>query len=145
MVPLHPDLPLSLADHLGGVVAAEGTFSAAVAGRRVDGTTRPTFGFAITLGSSDAVTAHLFHDVLGVGRIRRYPRRAEHYDDEVVFAVRAIPELVGVVVPFMDEHLRPSHKRTQYEAWRAELLAYDAVRARARSGSARQRPRPADR
>ena len=30
-----------------------------------------------------------------------------------------------VVVPFMDEHLPASYKRTQYEAWRAELVAYD--------------------
>ena len=47
----------------------------------------------------------------------------------MVFAVRAFRELVDVVVPFLDEHLPPSYKRTQYETWRAQLLAYDAERA----------------
>jgi hypothetical protein len=37
---------------------------------------------------------------------------------------------VEVVVPFMDEHLPPSHKRGQYLAWRAELVDYWEHRAR---------------
>jgi hypothetical protein len=41
-----------------------------------------------------------------------------------VFAVNALPDLVEVVVPFMDEHLPPSHKREQYQLWRADLLEY---------------------
>lgn len=32
--------------------------------------------------------------------------------------------LVHVVVPFMDHHLPPSHKREQYVTWRALLLEY---------------------
>ena len=39
-------------------------------------------------------------------------------------------ELVEVVVPFMDAHLPPSHKRTQYLEWRARLLDHWEHRAR---------------
>jgi hypothetical protein len=30
--------------------------------------------------------------------------------------------LRDVVVPFLDEHLRPCHERRQHEAWRSALL-----------------------
>lgn len=92
------------------------------------GTARPSFTFAVMLGARDRDMAELPHQFLGVGRLRTYPRRQEHHDDAVVFAVRAFADLVDVVVPFMDEHLPPSHKRTQYLAWRDELLAYDRGR-----------------
>jgi hypothetical protein len=103
-----------LADELAGFVAAEGTFTAS--GRQ--------FAFAVALGAQDAATCELLRDFLGVGRVRRYRRRETHYDDEVVFVVRDRHDLRAVVVPFLDEHLRPSHKRNQYERWRAMLLAY---------------------
>jgi hypothetical protein len=44
--------------------------------------------------------------------------------------VRALPDLVEVIVPFMDEHLAPSYKRIQYEAWRPALLGYWEHRAK---------------
>ena len=135
-VPLLPgDRPLmamtvyELAEFLGGVVAAEGTFVRSFI-RGPSGNRRPTFTFAVGLGASDAGTCHLLQSFLGVGQVRRYPRRKAHFDDEVVYAIRSIDLLVSVVVPFMDDHLPPSHKREQYLAWRAELLAYDAVRLR---------------
>jgi hypothetical protein len=103
-----------LANELAGFVAAEGTFGRA--GR--------SYAFAVSLGQADAGMCHVLQDFLGCGRIRRYPRRRAHYDDEVVFVVRRLRDLVEIVVPFMDEHLRPSHKRAQYERWRDELLTY---------------------
>jgi hypothetical protein len=127
----------ALAEHLGGFVAAEGTFTRAVSHVRADGQPRLSFTFAVALGASDHISVELLHAVLGVGRVRSYPRRRAHYDDEVVFAVRAFRDLVDVVVPFMDEHLPPSHKRDQYDAWRRELLAYDTAR-RGRSGWSRR-------
>jgi hypothetical protein len=109
-----------LADELAGFVAAEGSF-----GRAGNG-----FVFAVTLARADEAMCHLLQDYLGCGRIRLYPRRQPHYDDEVVFVVRRLRDLVEVVVPFLDEHLRPCHKRTQYEPWREELLSYWHVKAR---------------
>jgi hypothetical protein len=64
------------------------------------------------------------HDHLGCGRIARHGRRKPHYDDEVVFVVKRLRDLVEVIVPFMDEHLPPSYKRDQYQVWRAALVDY---------------------
>jgi hypothetical protein len=109
------------AEWLGGFVAAEGTFT--FSGTR-------TFAFAVALGASDAGTCEQLHEFFGVGHVRWYPRRKAHYDDEVVFVVRRLRDLLDVVVPFMDEHLRPSYKREQYEAWRRALLDYWETSAR---------------
>jgi hypothetical protein len=66
----------------------------------------------------------LMRDLFGVGIIVHSPRRKSHYDDEVQFTIQATRDLVEVVVPFMDVHLPPSHKRQQYLEWRAALLQY---------------------
>jgi hypothetical protein len=103
-----------LAANIAGFVAGDGTFTAA------DG----KFAFAIALGASDSEVCELIFEFFGVGTVRRYSRRRPHYDDEVVFAVQSVRDLVTVIVPFMDEHLLPSHKRDQYQAWRSALLDY---------------------
>jgi hypothetical protein len=90
------------------------------------------FRCAVALGASDAAMCHLLREFLGVGRIHRYPRRQPHYDDEIVWVVRSLRELVDVVVPFLDEHLPSSHKREQYAPWRAQLIAYWETSARRR-------------
>lgn len=112
-----------VAGFLGGFTAAEGCFTRS--GRR--------FAFAISLAAVDAGMCELAGQVLGVGRTYAYPRRKDHYRDECCFAVQATRELVEVVVPFMDEYLPPSNKRSQYIVWRQELLHYwehDANRGR---------------
>jgi hypothetical protein len=113
-----------LASHLGGFTSAEGTFSVSWS--------PPKFHFAVALGSSDRESCALLRTALGVGHVYAYKRRQTHYDDEIVFAVRKLADLVHVIVPFMDEHLPPSHKRVQYLAWRADLLDYWEHRARRR-------------
>jgi hypothetical protein len=99
-----------LADFFAGFVAAEGTFVASG--------DRPTFTFAVCLGSADRSSVNTLRATLGVGHVRAYRRRQAHFDDEVVFVVRKLRDLVEVIVPFMDEHLPPSHMRDQYLAWR---------------------------
>lgn len=106
-----------VAAFLGGFVAAEGCFTST----RIAGRTR--FRFAVSLGARDRCMCEMFHDFLGVGTVYTSPRRRPHYDDEVTFAVQAIRDLAEVVVPFMDAHLMPSHKREQYLSWRSQLLA----------------------
>jgi LAGLIDADG endonuclease len=103
-----------IACFLGGFVAAEGCFTRDPGGLR--------YRFSIGLGAVDEGTCAAFASFWGCGWVRRYRRRKAHYDDEVVFVVQSKRELVGVVVPFMDAHLPVSYKRTQYLAWRAELL-----------------------
>lgn len=123
------DTTRAVAHFLGGFTAAEGTFVRSEV-PRPSGPGRPTFTFAVSLGSVDISSCELFRTFLGVGQVRRYPRRKPGNDDEVVFSIRSIPKLLEVVVPFMDEHLPPSHKRQQYLAWREELVSYDEVRRR---------------
>lgn len=106
---------------LAGFVAADGCFTR-------NGSTR--FVFSIGLGADDSAYCHRLPAILGVGLVRTYPRRQPHHQDQVTFRVSALPDLVEVVVPFMDEHLPPSHKREQFLAWRAELLEYWETKAR---------------
>lgn len=68
-----------------------------------------------------------------VGSVTRSARRRPHYDDEVQYSVQAVRELVEIVVPFMDAHLPPSHKREQHLEWRARLLDHWRHRARRRA------------
>jgi hypothetical protein len=115
-----------LLDWLGGFVAAEGTF---VRHER-DSQVRHTL--AVHLGAQDHRTCRLLAEVLGCGTVHRYGRRKPHYDDEVRFQVRREVDLVEKVVPFLDDHLPPSHKRRQYEVWRASMLAHWDQHARRR-------------
>jgi len=111
-----------LAAFLGGFIAGEGYF----------GRYRRTFRCSVALGATDASMCSLLHEFLQVGRVRRYPRRRDHYDDEIVWVVSSLLELVHVVVPFLDEHLPASYKRDQYLSWRAQLMKYWHTRARRR-------------
>jgi hypothetical protein len=109
----------AFAAFVGGFVAAEGTFFVTRRTERLK-----VFTFAVGLGATDAETCELLHTFFGCGSIVRSARRQAHYDDEVRFQVRRRADLVTRVVPFMDEHLPPSYKRTQYAVWRSELIAY---------------------
>jgi hypothetical protein len=111
----------AIAAFVGGFIAAEGTFTIR---------TRTSFACAVGLGAADKAAADLLHAYFGVGQVRVLPRRRPHYDDEVRWTVAALRDLVGVIVPFMDEHLPPSHKRGQYLAWRDALLDHWEHRAR---------------
>lgn len=112
-----------LAAFAGGFVAAEGCFT---------GTGQSRFRFAVHLGASDGDMCWAFLAWLGVGPVYTYARRKAHFDDETVYSVNSIPDLVEVVVPFMDEHLPFSYKRKQYEVWRATLLEYWELKAKRR-------------
>lgn len=105
---------------IGGFVAAEGCFT--WNGDRL-------FMFEVALGATDAGMVELMHEFFGVGRVGFGRRRKAHYDDETYLHVRKTQDLVEVIVPFMDEHLPPSYKREQYEAWRAALLDHWEHRA----------------
>lgn len=127
-----------IASFVGGFVAAEGSFTAFGE--------PSSFTFAVGLGALDKGMCQMLQELLGVGHMTEFPRRKSHYDDEVAFVVRALPELLDVVVPFMDAHLPPSYKRTQYEAWRRSLLEYwehDAKRVRPCTVEGCERPRRA--
>lgn len=108
---------------MAGFVAAEGCFTR-------NGPKR--FVFSIGLGAEDAGSCWKALAILGVGHVYFSPRRKSHYDNEVQYTVSALPDLIEVIVPFMDEHLPPSYKREQYLAWRADLLEYWETKAKRR-------------
>jgi hypothetical protein len=96
-----------------GFIAAEGTFLR---------TAKPSFSCVVALGATDRCGVELLHDYFGVGHVRWFPRRKPHYDDEVRWTVKALRDLTGVIVPFMDVHLPVSYKRAQYLEWWSALL-----------------------
>lgn len=98
-----------------GLLVAEGTFT------RFSST---SFACVVALGASDRVSVELLHEYFGVGYVRWFHRRKPHYDDEVRWTVKALPDLTGVIVPCMDVHLPVSYKRVQYFEWRTALLDY---------------------
>lgn len=100
---------------VAGIVAAEGSFTRS-GDRR--------FRFAVHVALDDVGLCHALAVFFGVGRVYSYPRRRPHYKDEAVYVVQSLPELAAVVAPFMDRHLPPGERRTQFELWRLELAAY---------------------
>ena len=102
-------------DVVAGFIAGEGCFTSG--GHR-------DCRFVVSLGATDSEMVDFLKGFFGVGHTYWYARRKDHYDDEAIYAVRALRDLVEVIVPFMDEHLPPCHKRVQYEAWRSELVDY---------------------
>ena len=113
-----------LAAFLAGFVAGEATFVASG--------DPPKFTFAVGLGASDTGMCEVLAKYFGAGHIHRSPRRKPHYDDEVSFAIQSMRDHLAVTIPFMDEHLPESHKRTQYLVWRAALVDYWEHRAKRR-------------
>ena len=102
-------------EFVAGFTVAEGSFT-----RSGD---PPRCAFTIALGARDAGTCDALAAFFGVGRVYRYPRRADHHDDVAIFTVQDRPSLLSVIVPFMDEYLPASRRREQYEGWREALLA----------------------
>lgn len=103
-----------LAAPVAGFVAAEGHLGASGTGTRLR--------LAVGLAAVDEGSCQLLLELFGIGTITRSPRRRAHEDDEGSWQVQWPPDLVEVVVPFMDDHLPPSHERDRYEVWRAALL-----------------------
>jgi hypothetical protein len=99
-------------EFVAGLVVAEGCFTG-------DGDRR--FAFTMSLGAIDADLCDRLAAFFEVGHVYRYPRRQPHHDDVAVFTVQSRDELLRVIVPFMAEHLPPSVKRRQFDAWRRRL------------------------
>lgn len=106
---------------IAGFVVGEGCFTR---------TGTRSFTFKVGLGRIDRGMCETMQEFFGCGFIVDSPRRKPHYDDESAYVVRAFPDLTGVIVPFMDAHLPPSYKRSQYERWRDDLLGYWETRAK---------------
>ncbi len=109
---------------IAGFVVAEGSFVTSST------PSKTRFFFAVSLGATDAPLCDDLQQFFGCGTIHSSPRRQPHYDDEVRFQIADRSDLLNRLIPFMDEHLPPSYKRLQYEAWREKLLHYREFEAR---------------
>lgn len=118
----------AIAAWVAGFIAAEGTLIAHHQKR----SGRVKFVFAIELGAVDALACDVVAGYFACGHVRPHQRRQAHHDDTVRFQVTRLADLVERIVPFLDEHLPPSYKRRQFEAWRDELLDYWEHHARRR-------------
>lgn len=111
-----------MARFIAGFVAGEGCFTGQGDGTR--------FTFEVGLGSLDRDMCERLRDFLAAGHVYDSARREQHHDDQSVFMVQSLRELLDVVVPFMDAHLPPSYKREQYLDWRERLFDYWEHRAK---------------
>ena len=111
---------------LGGLVAGEGSYFSS---RRPvafvkDGSPRRRFVFQLAMANRDRPLLEQLHRVLGCGQITdSHPAKAGWLPITTVSVSRE-RDLIDRVIPFMDRFLLPCAKRTQFEHWREELLAY---------------------
>ena len=111
---------------LGGLIAGEGCFTSHDRGEAFvrDGSPRRRFVFQLAMASRDRPLLEQLHRVLGCGQITdSHPAKAGWLPITTVSVSRE-RDLIDRVIPFMDRFLLPCAKRTQFEHWREELLAY---------------------
>jgi hypothetical protein len=116
---------------LAGFVAGEGSF--VVTPRqppRKDGTARLRFVFDVTVAARDRPMLEALRAVLGRGCITDQRAARAHWQPTCNFRIASITGHLSATVPWADAHLATSYKRRQYEAWRAELVAYAATHPR---------------
>ena len=115
---------------LGGLVAGEGCFrSTARRERFPDGSERRRFVFEVSMASDDRPLLEALQLVLGAGTIQDRGRRRTGWKPESRLTIASEATHVRSTIPFFARVLAPGQKRRQFDAWRAELLAYRRRRA----------------
>lgn len=115
---------------LGGLVAGEGTFCIArTKDRFLDGRQKCRFVFQVHMASRDRALLEELRDALGFGSIHDRPARGS-WLPSCVLTIGSRKAHRAATIPFMERFLLPSAKRRQFEAWRDELLAYEAEHPR---------------
>jgi hypothetical protein len=112
---------------LGGLVAGEGCFSITRASTqpRRDGSMRLRFVFSVTMATRDREIVEALRNHLGVGSIEiKLPRDPRHLE-QVRLTVNSRRAHFAATIPYMEQYLLPSAKRTQYERWRDALIEHE--------------------
>ena len=113
-----------LAAFFGGLVAGEGCFtSTEIRPPYRDGSRRRRFVFSVEMGD-DHVLLEGFHELLGAGSLCHIAPRRAGYRPTTRLSVSSNRKHLTTTVPFCDEHLLPSAKRTQYLRWRSALVEH---------------------
>lgn len=115
---------------LGGLVAGEGCFCVARTKHAfVDGRQKCRFVFQIHMASRDRALLTTLRAALGFGSVNdRAPRSNELPSSTLTVGSRKAH--MAATIPFMERFLLPCAKRSQFELWRDEMLAYDAAHPR---------------
>ena len=115
---------------LGGIVAGEGCFRRSERREAFsDGSARIRFVFELSLVTADRPLVEALQWALGgAGAIRDRPPRRSHWQGETCLTIASERAHVASTIPFADRYLPPCHKRSQFERWRDELVAYRAHR-----------------
>jgi hypothetical protein len=112
---------------LGGLVAGEGCFSITRASTqpRRDGSMRLRFVFSVTMATRDREIVEALRNHLGVGSIEiKLPRDPRHLE-QVRLTVNSRRAHFAATIPYMEQYLLSSAKRTQYERWRDALVEHE--------------------
>ena len=80
------------------------------------------------MASDDRALLERMQRVLGVGTIQDRGRRRPHWKPESRLTVASEASHLRTTIPFCDRYLAAGHKRTQFESWRRDILAYRARR-----------------
>jgi hypothetical protein len=111
---------------LGGLVAGEGSYIETTTGASfVGGEPRKRFIFSLTLASWDRRVVHALRSFLGVGGVYDTTAPHAHWQPTTTLRVQSHMANRRVVIPFSDRFLPPSHKRVQFERWRAAFDDYE--------------------
>jgi len=130
---------------LGGLVAAEGSFTTGRQGTYQDGSERLRFVFQVKMATRDRPLLEALRSFVGFGSINDQPARRDGWLPESAFTINSRRGHHRATIPFGDAFLLPSNKREQYEAWKRAFTTYELAHptATAREGRpARSRAAP---
>ena len=87
------------------------------------------------MAHDDSLLIEACRELLGFGSIRSAERRKAHWKDTVQLRVHSRRAIRLAVIPFFDQFLLPSHKRTQFDEWRTDYERYVLGRRLPQAGS----------
>jgi hypothetical protein len=112
---------------LGGLVAAEGSFSVVRIGKNfADGSPRYRFVFAVKMIQADRPLLEALHSFLGTGNLLD-ERARKHWQPMSSFSITSLKRHHRATIQFAEAFLPPSQKRRQFDAWRMSMAEYERI------------------
>jgi hypothetical protein len=112
---------------LGGLVAGEGSFTTGRQGVYEDGSERIRFVFDMKMATVDRPVLEALREFIGFGSIGDAPARHANWAPISCLRINSRRAHHLGTIPFAEAFLLPSHKRTQFEAWREAFLANERL------------------
>ncbi len=112
---------------LGGLVAAEGSFTTGRQGVYRDGSERVRFVFQVRMATRDRPLLEALRSFLGFGSVSDAPARRTTWQPTSTFTINSRRAHHTATIPFAETYLLASNKREQFEAWRDAFLAHEVA------------------